>query len=101
MELLKRMIRSHEYWDRHMPAPRGGGRHAEDIAQLKGALAKCERFYRNKKCQDDCDDRLIGEKLNDLYEKIEKSIRKGLERGSPAGGVVPVVIPTPAGPILL
>jgi len=46
--LLQRMIKSHEGWDRYMPAPRGGSRHATDIAQLYVQLANCQFMYAMK-----------------------------------------------------
>jgi RHS repeat-associated protein len=54
MELLKRMIKSHEGWDRNNAPPRGGGRHAEEIAGLWNAYAKCQELSRRKGC-DDCE----------------------------------------------
>jgi RHS repeat-associated protein len=42
MWLLQQMIKSHEGWDRNVPPPRGGPRHAEEIAQLWRAYARCQ-----------------------------------------------------------
>jgi len=42
--LLLRMISSHEGWDRHVPPPRGGGRHAGEIAEFYRALARCQNL---------------------------------------------------------
>jgi len=54
--LLQRMIRSHEGWDRHRPSPRGGGRHATEIAQLWRQLAGCQNLYEEKcQTQNPCD----------------------------------------------
>jgi RHS repeat-associated protein len=57
--LLLRMIRSHEGWDRTMPRPRGGNRHATEIAQLWIQLATCQALYTEKclnkpTCNDEC-----------------------------------------------
>jgi RHS repeat-associated protein len=42
MWILKRMIDSHTGWDLAMPSPRGGGRHATEIAQLWKQYADCQ-----------------------------------------------------------
>ncbi len=47
-----RMIASHTGWDRKMPPPRGGGRHADEIADLWRAYAKCQAIHAAKSCQD-------------------------------------------------
>jgi len=51
MQLLRRMIKSHEGWDRRAPPGRGGNRHAVEIAELWRAFAKCEAIYE-KNCKD-------------------------------------------------
>ncbi|WKB56135.1 RHS repeat-associated core domain-containing protein [Eleftheria terrae] len=51
--LLERMIESHTGWDRHNDRPKGGNRHAEEIADLWNAIAKCQEFWRQKDC-DNC-----------------------------------------------
>jgi RHS repeat-associated protein len=48
MWALMRMIKSHQGWDRVMPKPRGGGRHALEIAELWRAWAKCQALYESK-----------------------------------------------------
>jgi RHS repeat-associated protein len=53
MQQLKRMIDSHEGWDRNNPAPRGGGRHAEEIANLWNAYARCQAIHVKKCCDSD------------------------------------------------
>jgi uncharacterized protein RhaS with RHS repeats len=53
MQQISRMIDSHEGWDRKNPAPRGGGRHAEEIANLWNAYARCQAIWE-KKCKN-CD----------------------------------------------
>jgi len=53
MWIISRMINSHTGWDRKMPKPRGGNRHAEEIANLWNAFAKCQELLR-KKCPE-CD----------------------------------------------
>ena len=53
LQVLKRMIDSHEGWDRHMPSPRGGGRHAAEIADLWRAYARCQSLWKTKDC-DNC-----------------------------------------------
>lgn len=45
MFLLMRMINSHTGWDRHVPSPRGGNRHAAEIADLWRAYANCQAIY--------------------------------------------------------
>jgi RHS repeat-associated protein len=52
MTLLMRMIASHTGWDRTMPPPRGGRRHADEIADLWRAYAKCQALHAAKNCQD-------------------------------------------------
>jgi hypothetical protein len=54
LQVLKRMIDSHQGWDWHNPKPNGGNRHAEEIADLWGAYARCQEMARKKNC-DDCD----------------------------------------------
>jgi RHS repeat-associated protein len=53
METIMRMINSHQGWDRTMPRPRGGNRHAPEIADLWRAYAKCQQIYSDKQC--DCE----------------------------------------------
>jgi len=53
MQLLRRMIRSHEGWDRHNPSPRGGSRHAGEIGQMWNGWARCMKIYQDKKCDSD------------------------------------------------
>ena len=53
LQQLKRMIDSHEGWDRHNPAPNGGGRHAIEIADLWKAYARCQALWAKKDC-DNC-----------------------------------------------
>jgi RHS repeat-associated protein len=48
MWLLKRMIDSHTGWDRVMSRPRGGNRHAQEIAELWSAYARCQAIYQAK-----------------------------------------------------
>ncbi|HYJ85634.1 MAG TPA: RHS repeat-associated core domain-containing protein, partial [Pyrinomonadaceae bacterium] len=48
MAVLMRMILSHEGWDRHVPKPRGGNRHAGEIADLWRAYARCQALYAAK-----------------------------------------------------
>ncbi len=52
MTLLMRMIASHTGWDRNMPPPRGGGRHADEIADLWRAYARCQAIHAGKNCVD-------------------------------------------------
>jgi RHS repeat-associated protein len=59
MFVLLRMIRSHTGWDRSMPRPRGGNKHAIEIAELWQAFARCQAYYIEKctekpKCDDEC-----------------------------------------------
>jgi len=44
------MIESHSGWDRHMPRPRGGNRHAQEIADLWKQYARCQQLYADKNC---------------------------------------------------
>ncbi|MEA2695148.1 MAG: type secretion system secreted protein VgrG, partial [Acidobacteriota bacterium] len=46
--VLDKMINSHTGWDRSVPRPRGGNRHATEIAQLWVQKAKCEAMYAQK-----------------------------------------------------
>ena len=50
MYVLSKMINSHTGWDRSMAPPRGGGRHADEIAQLWKQLADCQAIYKEKNC---------------------------------------------------
>jgi len=63
MVLLMRMIASHTGWDRIMAPPRGGGRHAAEIADLWRAYATCQAIHVIKNCQNpkppSCWDRII------------------------------------------
>ncbi|GEM_PF-6641339 len=52
--VLDRMLMSHQGWDQHMPSPRGGGRHVEEIAQLWVQLAECQSLYEKKGCDKKC-----------------------------------------------
>ncbi|EFL4495571.1 hypothetical protein ABU05_002452 [Escherichia fergusonii] len=47
---MQKKINSHQGWDWHMPAPRGGGRHATETAELWRSYAKCQSLY-DKKCK--------------------------------------------------
>ena len=53
MWVLQRMIASHSGWDQAMPRPRGGNKHAQDIADLWKQYAECFEKYLAK-CSD-CD----------------------------------------------
>jgi RHS repeat-associated protein len=46
--LLNKMLKSHTGWDQHVPPPNGGGRHAQEIADLWRALANCQALYASK-----------------------------------------------------
>jgi RHS repeat-associated protein len=46
--VLNRMLSSHLGWDRRMPPPRGGGRHAQDIRDLYVQLAECDALFQQK-----------------------------------------------------
>jgi len=48
MAVLMRMINSHQGWDRHVPRPRGGNRHAGEIADLWRAYARCQAIFASK-----------------------------------------------------
>lgn len=50
MQLIMKMINSHQGWDQQMPEPRGGGRHSEEIAGLWRAFANCQALF-DKKCK--------------------------------------------------
>ncbi len=102
MELLKRMIRSHQYWDWKNPSPMGGNRHSDEIAKLWNAYANCENWYQKKSCKGkkECDDRTIGEKLSDLHDSIS-DILNGAAEMEQSGRLPPIISPTPAGPMLI
>jgi uncharacterized protein RhaS with RHS repeats len=53
MWVLMRMINSHQLWDWINPPPRGGGRHAKEIADLWRAYANCQALHA-KKCEGNC-----------------------------------------------
>jgi RHS repeat-associated protein len=48
MWVLNRMITSHQLWDWLNPAPRGGGRHSKEIADLWRAYARCQSLHKLK-----------------------------------------------------
>jgi RHS repeat-associated protein len=48
MAQLTRMIETHSKWDWQVPRPRGGNRHAKDIADLWVQYAKCQKFWLDK-----------------------------------------------------
>jgi hypothetical protein len=50
MQLLSRTIKSHTGWDRHVPPPRGGGKHSQEIADFWRALGNCQEIYE-KNCK--------------------------------------------------
>lgn len=50
---IMKMLGSHTGWDRSMPAPRGGGRHAAEIADFWRAYGNCQSLYSSKPCKDD------------------------------------------------
>lgn len=50
MALLATMISTHMIWDFTMPAPRGGNRHTEDIANLWRAYSNCQSLFLSKNC---------------------------------------------------
>jgi RHS repeat-associated protein len=45
MWVIQRMINSHTGWDRHVPPPRGGNRHAVEIGEVWAAWANCQAIY--------------------------------------------------------
>jgi hypothetical protein len=53
MSLLLRMIASHTGWDHKLPKPRGGNRHADEIADLWRAYGNCQQIH-NFKCKSQC-----------------------------------------------
>jgi uncharacterized protein RhaS with RHS repeats len=53
MFILRRMINSHQGWDWNNPPPRGGNRHAQEIADLWRAYARCFSIYFAK-CTGNC-----------------------------------------------
>ena len=48
MAVLMRMIASHQGWDRIVPRPHGGNRHAVEIADFWRAYANCQAIYAMK-----------------------------------------------------
>lgn len=48
MWVLMAMIDSHQLWDWLNPPPRGGGRHAQEIADLWRAYAWCQALHKAK-----------------------------------------------------
>jgi RHS repeat-associated protein len=53
--LLDRMLSSHTGWDQNVPSPRGGGRHAIEIAELWTQKAQCEAIYEVSCKKHSCD----------------------------------------------
>lgn len=53
MSQLLRMIASHTGWDHKLPKPRGGNRHADEIADLWRAYGNCQQIH-NFKCKSQC-----------------------------------------------
>jgi len=67
MWVLMRMINSHQLWDWLNPPPRGGGRHAKEIADLWGAYARCQALHK-KKCEGNCPPKSPGVNVMPLPE---------------------------------
>jgi hypothetical protein len=75
MWVLKRMIKSHSGWDWKMGPPRGGGRHAHEIAQLWTQLAYCQALYEElcvKKCEKRPWWKPSPETVRDINEALER-----------------------------
>lgn len=50
MWVFRKMILSHQDWDRYAPPGRGGGRHALEIAALWAGYAKCQSIFLSRPC---------------------------------------------------
>ncbi|MDB0568783.1 RHS repeat-associated core domain-containing protein [Ralstonia solanacearum] len=105
MQVIKRMIDSHQGWDWNNPRPRGGNRHATEIAELWLAYGRCQAI-RNRKCKDDCsspDDEssfskwwrnLTASKPKPTQDPSEELTGTGKSR-SGSSGLFPTPIPGP------
>jgi len=99
MELLQKTIKSHSGWDWHVPAPRGGWRHAEEIANYWRAWANCQSIYLSKCAKQKCPEELrLEEEAARRMESFWKTILYGLP-AIPIGYSLPVLAPV-LGPIL-
>jgi len=59
MQIIMKMIDSHQGWDQHNPPPRGGSRHQKEIRDLWNAYANCQLLYSQKNCTvKECVDKL-------------------------------------------
>jgi RHS repeat-associated protein len=78
MAVLMRVIASHQGWDRQVPRPHGGNRHAGEIADFWRAYANCQSIYEMK-CKNDtpnCPVPLripIGQSQDELDSKAESA----------------------------
>jgi RHS repeat-associated protein len=86
MWILMRMINSHQMWDWINPPPRGGGRHAEEIANLWSAYANCQEIHR-KKCEG-CD-----QNGNKLMVPIPSPSPSLAPSAAPGAGFIPELAP--------
>ncbi len=50
MWIFQRMINSHQGWDNHLPPPRGGDRHKDEIGKLWRGWTRCQSLYYSKGC---------------------------------------------------
>ncbi|TFY97100.1 Ig-like domain repeat protein [Ramlibacter humi] len=106
MNLLQKMITSHERWDRVNPRPRGGNRHAEEIADLWRAWGKCQALWQKKDC-DNCPpppsfldwvkNKLTPQQNQSYDPKTERWIpdQSGASPGGPMPGLGPRFLPIP------
>ncbi|HUU13752.1 MAG TPA: RHS repeat-associated core domain-containing protein, partial [Terriglobia bacterium] len=93
MQLLQKTIKSHSGWDRHVPAPRGGGRHAEEIANYWRAYARCQQIWLSKCANLKCPEELrLEEEAARRMESFWKTILYGLP-AIPLGYSLPVLAP--------
>ena len=100
MRLLQKTIRSHSGWDIHVPAPRGGGRHAEEIANYWRAWANCQQIYLSKCVGQKCPEELrLEEEAARRMESFWKTILCGLP-AIPLGYSLPALAPV-LGPVLV
>ena len=77
MSELTIMITTHQAWDWGMPKPRGGNRHAEEIANFWRAFAKCQALYEKKCTNKECDKNKTSSVSPETAKKVVTGVAYG------------------------